>query len=549
MSTCKSLAVLVSSFLVGTAAMAAPVSTNISACVNNSTGAVRIVSSISLCIAGETGMSWALVGSTGPTGAAGPGGPTGAAGSTGPAGPAGAAGSTGPAGPAGVAGATGPIGATGPAGATGPFAGGAYSAGVDYPAGSVVEYSSTAYLAIQANGPPSTLITPGANAAYWVATGVNGTTPASYIAVTTGTTPFVPPGAAIFAPPVNPNVATNSGFNFNPITGTVTVAAAGTYTYDYDVLVDQAGSLGLMVNGTFVPGTSFGRQTGTTQIVGHGIITLNDGDVVTLVNSPMGFSQTLTLTTQPFQLAASFTLVAMAAGTPGATGATGPAGPAGAAGSAGATGATGAAGAAGARGATGPAGTPGETGPQGPAGADGATGPAGPAGTFSTTGFSTTTTIQSGLAAYTHLYFSPSPVYNGVLPSASDNAYPGYPPLFPPPSINPVNFIIATHACTMAALNVGVLNNGFNNDSPSSEDLITITVERSISGGAVTEGFGPTTMTCSAAVNQYLAGYLAHCSDTTHTFSVNQGDLLSIGFEETNIEYPPNIVTVNLVCQ
>ena len=107
MSTCKSLAVLVSSFLVGTAAMAAPVSTNVSACVNSTTGAVRIVASTSLCVAGETGMSWALVGPTGPTGPAGATGPHGSTGATGPQGPAGPTGSAGPAGPAGPAGSSG----------------------------------------------------------------------------------------------------------------------------------------------------------------------------------------------------------------------------------------------------------------------------------------------------------------------------------------------------------------------------------------------------------------------------------------------------------
>jgi hypothetical protein len=301
---------------------------------------VRIVTSTNLCIAGETGMSWALVG---PVGAPGPQGPAGVAGAQGPAGAAGTPGATG---------ATGSTGATGPAGAIGPFAGGAYSASVDYPAGSVVEYSSTVYLAIQVNGPSSTVITPGANAAYWVATDASGTTPASYIAVKTGNSFFVPLDSAIFAPPAFPSVATNSGFIFN-LNGTVTVAAAGTYTYDYDVLVDEAGSLGLLVNGTFVPSTSFGRQTGTTQIVGHGIITLNAGDVVTLVNSPFGISVLALNAPSPLTNTASFTLVALAAGTPGATGstgATGPAGPAGATGSTGATGATGPTGSAGATG-------------------------------------------------------------------------------------------------------------------------------------------------------------------------------------------------------
>ena len=130
MSARKSLAILVSLFLVGTAAMAAPVSTNVSACVNNSTGAVRIVASTSLCVAGETGMSWALVGptvSTGPAGATGPQGPAGATGPSGPAGLAGARGAIGSTGPQGSVGNAGAAGAQGPAGATGPT--GSYGTG------------------------------------------------------------------------------------------------------------------------------------------------------------------------------------------------------------------------------------------------------------------------------------------------------------------------------------------------------------------------------------------------------------------------------------
>jgi len=117
MSSLKHLGVLVSALLVGTAAMAAPVLTNIYACVNNSTGAVRIVASTSFCVAGETGMSWALVGPTGPTGATGPAGATG---SQGPTGPTGVTGSAGSQGPAGANGTTGPDGATGPEGPAGP---------------------------------------------------------------------------------------------------------------------------------------------------------------------------------------------------------------------------------------------------------------------------------------------------------------------------------------------------------------------------------------------------------------------------------------------
>jgi len=150
MSSLKSLGVLVCSLLLGTAAMAAPIATQVNACVNSTTGAVRIVSSTTLCVAGETGTSWALVGPAGPVGpaggpgaagpvgpagapgaagavgpvgapgAAGPVGPAGAPGTAGPVGPAGAAGAAGPVGPAGAPGAAGPVGSDGPVGATGP---------------------------------------------------------------------------------------------------------------------------------------------------------------------------------------------------------------------------------------------------------------------------------------------------------------------------------------------------------------------------------------------------------------------------------------------
>jgi len=204
----------------------------------------------------------------------------------------------------------------------------------------------------------------------------------------------------------------------------------------------------------------------------------------------------------------------------------------------------------GATGATGTPGTPGATGPAGPAGPTGPTGATGPAGGASTTGFSTLTTIQSGFGATnTVYYFSPSPVYNGLPTSATNNANPGFPPSVVPPDVNPVNFSMAPTACTLKALNVGVVNNsaeGFG----ITPDTITITVQRAISGGsAIGSGFAPTAMTCSATVAPQFLGVLAVCSDTTHTISVNQADLLSIGFRESDLSAQPNIVTVGLVCQ
>lgn len=77
------------------------------ACVNNSTGAITIVSQTMTCKTGFHKISWNQMG---------PAGPKGPTGSTGPVGPAGPAGPIGPQGPQGPAGSTGPAGPQGPAG-------------------------------------------------------------------------------------------------------------------------------------------------------------------------------------------------------------------------------------------------------------------------------------------------------------------------------------------------------------------------------------------------------------------------------------------------
>ncbi len=96
----------------------------IDACVNKSSGSVRIIGASQSCGSAENALSWNVAGPTGPAGpagATGPTGPAGAAGPAGPAGPVGPAGATGPTGPpgAGATGPTGPTGATGPTGPTG----------------------------------------------------------------------------------------------------------------------------------------------------------------------------------------------------------------------------------------------------------------------------------------------------------------------------------------------------------------------------------------------------------------------------------------------
>jgi len=89
----------------------------IHACVDNGTGAVRIVSEHIECKAGETKLQWGIVGLQGPPGPQGP------QGEQGPAGPSGIQGETGPAGergPAGPQGEPGPMGTQGPQGEVGP---------------------------------------------------------------------------------------------------------------------------------------------------------------------------------------------------------------------------------------------------------------------------------------------------------------------------------------------------------------------------------------------------------------------------------------------
>ena len=220
------------------------------------------------------------------------------------------------------------------------------------------------------------------------------------------------------------------------------------------------------------------------------------------------------------------------AGAPGIPGATGPAGPAGAPGTAGPIGPTGPAGApgtAGPIGPVGPAGTPGPAGPIGPAGPSGPTGPAGPAGPTGPkgpagSGVSGAAYVGSftnpGSGAGTTFYFSPTitsygtDIANFTVIASAEQA----------------NFLSSPVACTVAALNVGV-----NNYNSPGADTTTIRVYKNTVASA---------MTCSVNTDGNAAG----CTDSTHTFSVAQGDSLALSFVETNSN-PFNMVTVGLVCQ
>ena len=150
----------------------------------------------------------------------------------------GAGGATGPAGATGAGGATGPSGATGPAG------GGLGFAVFD-------------------------ALMPGDNAAT-VAVGAAVQFPNN--GATGGTLP--------------PTRATASTFTIN---------ATGTYEVSWQVSVTEAGQLQVADNGTGLPRTVVGRATGTSQIVGHTLITVTSGHTLSVIN-PVGNSTALTIT-------------------------------------------------------------------------------------------------------------------------------------------------------------------------------------------------------------------------------------------------------------
>jgi Collagen triple helix repeat (20 copies)/IPT/TIG domain len=228
-------------------------------------------------------------------------------------------------------------------------------------------------------------------------------------------------------------------------------------------------------------------------------------------------------------LAALFTATIGQVGPAGPAGIPGPAGPPGAPGQAGPAGSAGPAGPAGPPGSAGPAGPPGSAGPAGPAGPSGPTGSPGPAGPTGPAGpagggVSAATYIASftnpGQGAGTTFFAPPTFPSNGT--NISDNTAIA--------SSSQANFLSSPIACTVSALNVGV-----NNYNTPGSDTTKITVYKNMAA---------TTMTCSVSTDGNAGG----CTDSTHTFTVVQGDSLALGFVETN-STPANMVTIGLVCQ
>ena len=194
---------------------------------------------------GERGLHGPMgsIGPQGEIGATGPTGPQGESGATGPTGPQGEPGATGPAGPQGETGATGPTGPQGETGATGPTGPSGFASYADF----------------YALMPPDNAAT-------------------------------VAPGADVSFPQDGPNSGTGitragpSSFFLSEI---------GVYSVLFEVTATQSGQLMLTLNGADLPYTVFGRDTGTTQIVGMAIVETNSVNSLLTVRNPAGNSTAL----------------------------------------------------------------------------------------------------------------------------------------------------------------------------------------------------------------------------------------------------------------
>ncbi|MBJ6766176.1 collagen-like protein [Myxococcaceae bacterium JPH2] len=266
----------------------------------------------------STGVNYVCNGAPGPAGATGPQGPPGATGATGPQGPPGATGATGPQGPPGATGATGPQGPPGATGATGPQGppgatgatgpqGPPGATGATGPQGPPGATGATGQSVTGASEPP------GANCAnggvkYTSSTGVdyvcNGAPgPASGILSFGYFYALMPPDNAA-------TVAAASAVEF-PQNGAMSgisrasasqfnLPAIGVYEISWQVSVAEAGQLVLgLDSGSGVveqPSTVVGRATGTSQLMGHVLLTTTSVNSILTVRNPSGNSPALTVT-------------------------------------------------------------------------------------------------------------------------------------------------------------------------------------------------------------------------------------------------------------
>lgn len=101
-------------------------------------------------------------------------------------------------------------------------------------------------------------------------------------------------GAAVQFPQNGP--ADGSGAISRLTNSTFNLSAVGTYEILFQVSVNEAGQLGLRLNGTLITYSVVGRATGTNQLTGTCLITTSTINSVLEVINPPGNPTALTIT-------------------------------------------------------------------------------------------------------------------------------------------------------------------------------------------------------------------------------------------------------------
>jgi hypothetical protein len=79
-----------------------------------------------------------------------------------------------------------------------------------------------------------------------------------------------------------------SGFTHTTGSASITVGSTGHYLVDFSISGTEPSQFSLFDNGSPVAGTTYGSGAGTQQDGGQVIVSLADGDVLTLVNYSSG---------------------------------------------------------------------------------------------------------------------------------------------------------------------------------------------------------------------------------------------------------------------
>jgi hypothetical protein len=101
----------------------------------------------------------------------------------------------------------------------------------------------------------------------------------------------VAPGGAVQFPNDGPasGIVRTSAFQFN-------LPEIGVYEVNWQVSVDEAGQLELWLGSSIIPGTTVGRATGTSQLVGSTLIATSVINSILSVRNPSGNPSALTIT-------------------------------------------------------------------------------------------------------------------------------------------------------------------------------------------------------------------------------------------------------------